>query len=129
MTNSETENAKRKILVIDDEPEVCELLADFLRMQGYQAMYASRSVEGLALAEKEKPDLVLLDIMMPEMDGLECLQRIRKSSPESIVIMVSGLKDEKVAKEAIRLGAYDYIGKPFDLSYLKDNLLARIFMS
>ena len=119
----------RKILVIDDEPEVCELLADFLRMQGYQAFSASRASDGLKIAEKEKPDLVLLDIMMPEMDGLECLQIIRKSSPSSIVIMVSGLKDEKVAKEAIRLGAYDYVGKPFDLAYLKDNLIARIFMN
>ena len=113
--------------MIDDEPEVCELLADFLNMQGYHALKASRAVEGLALAEQEKPDLVFLDIMMPEIDGLECLREIRKSSPESIVIMVSGLKDEKIAKEAIRLGAYDYVGKPFDLDYLRNNLLARIF--
>lgn len=119
----------RKILVIDDEPEVCELLADFLKMQGYESLKAVRAVDGLALAEKEKPDLVLLDIMMPEIDGLECLQRILKTSPGSIVIMVSGLKDEKIAKEAIRRGAYDYLAKPFDLSYLKDNLLARIFSS
>ena len=118
----------RKILVIDDEPEVCELLVDFLSMQGYHAIKASRAVEGLALAENEKPDLVLLDIMMPEIDGLECLRGIRKSSPDSIVIMVSGLKDEKIAKEAIRYGAYDYVSKPFDLSYVK-NLVARIFPS
>ncbi len=117
----------RKILIIDDEMEVCELLADFLKLQGYHTFKASRAKDGLSLAESEKPDVVLLDIMMPEIDGLECLQRIRKSSPESIVIMVSGLKDEKIAKEAIRRGAYDYIAKPFDLSYLKENILGRIF--
>ena len=119
----------RKILVIDDEPEVCELLADFLNMQGYQGMTAVRARDGLEIAEVEQPDLVLLDIMMPEMDGMECLQRIRKSSPDSIIIMISGLKDEKIAKEAIRLGAYDYIAKPFDLLFLRNNLLARIFPS
>ena len=117
----------RKILVIDDEPEVCELLADFLKIHGYEALTAIRALAGLAIAEKEKPELVLLDIMMPEIDGLECLQRILKSSPESLVIMVSGLKDEKIAKEAILRGAYDYLAKPFDLDYLKNNLLARIF--
>ena len=119
----------RKILIIDDEPEVCELLSDFLKMQGYEALTAVRSEDGLALVETEKPDLVLLDIMMPQIDGLECLQRIRKLKPDTIVIMVSGIKDEKIAKEAIRRGAYDFLGKPFDLSYLKDNLLARIFPS
>ena len=114
-------------MIIDDEPEVCELLADFLKMHGYQAFTAVRAVDGLTLAGTEKPDLVLLDIMMPEIDGLECLQRIRKSSPDSIVIMVSGLKDEKIAKEAIRRGAYDYVAKPFDLAFLRNTLLARIF--
>ncbi len=117
----------KKILVIDDEIDVGELLSDFLRLQGYDVSAASRAVEGLASVEKEKPDLVLLDIMMPEIDGLECLRRIRKASPDTLVIMVSGIKDEKVAKEAIWRGAYDYLAKPFDLSFLKDNLLARIF--
>ncbi len=117
----------KKILVVDDEPEVGELLADFLGLQGYQAITAVRALDGLEKVKSEKPDLVLLDIMMPEIDGLECLRRIRKMSPETIVIIISGIKDEKIAKDAIRQGAYDYIAKPFDLDYLKDNVLGRLF--
>ena len=117
----------KKILVIDDEPEVGELLADFLGMHGYQVLTAVRAGDGLEKVKTEKPTVVLLDIMMPQIDGLECLQRIRKTSPETIVIIISGIKDEKIAQEAIRRGAYDYVAKPFDLVFLKDNLLARIF--
>ena len=121
------EPQQKKIVVIDDEPEVCDLLKDFLELNGYQASVANRAADGLKIIEKESPDLVLLDIVMPQIDGLECLARIKKIKPDVIVVIISGLQDEKIAKEAIRRGAYDYIAKPFDFTYLRNNVLSRIF--
>ena len=122
-----TENSK-KILVIDDEPDVGEVMKDFLNSQGYSADSTTRAVQGLEWVEKEKPDVVLLDVMMPEIDGIECLKRIRQISPETVVIIISGLQEEKIAKQAIQYGAYDYVTKPFDFHFLQNNLLSRIFL-
>lgn len=117
----------KKILVVDDEEDVCELIKSFLESSGYTAFTASRALNALEIVQLEKPSLVMLDIIMPDMDGIECLKRIKKIDPSIIVIMVSGLQDENVAKEAIRYGAYDYIAKPFDFAYLRDNILSRVF--
>ena len=120
---------KKKVLVIDDELSLCEVIKDFLDSLGYQTYMAIDAIQGLEMIEREKPDVVLLDILMPEVSGLECLQRIKKSRPNTIVIIISGMQDEELAKSAIRHGAYDYITKPFDLDFLENNLLARIFPS
>ena len=118
---------KKKILIIDDEPEIGEIVKDFLNDLNYTTMIAGDATEGLALAQSEKPDLVLLDILMPQISGMECLKQIKELRPETIVVVISGLQDEQLAKQAIRRGAYDYIVKPFDLNFLQNNLLARIF--
>ncbi len=117
----------KKILLVDDEADVTELMQSFLEHAGYTIITANRAKNALELVELEKPSVVFLDVVMPEMDGLECLKRIKKTAPETIVIMVSGLQDEGVAKEAIRYGAYDYVTKPFDLQYIQQNLLESIF--
>ncbi len=116
-----------KILVVDDEVDVGELVQNFLESYGYQVVTANSAKRAFELVELEKPDLVFLDVVMPGMDGLQCLKEIRKLQPNAIVIMVSGLRDENVAKEAIRYGAYDYLTKPFDLQYIQNDLLPRIF--
>jgi len=120
---------KRKILVIDDEIDLGEVIKDFLDGLGYQTFIALDATQGLDIVVKEKPELVLLDILLPNISGLECLEQIKAKSPETIVIIVSGMQDEQLAKDAIRQGAYDYITKPFDLDYLQNKLLARIFPS
>ncbi|MBN1687883.1 MAG: response regulator [Candidatus Omnitrophica bacterium] len=117
----------RKLLVIDDEPEIGEIVKDFLDEQGYITLLATDAKQGLALLEKEHPDIILLDILLPEIDGLECLEKIRQIDEKVIVVVASGLQDEQVAKKAIQKGAYDYILKPFDLSYLQNNILGRVF--
>lgn len=116
-----------KILVVDDEADVVELVQNFLENNGYQVITATSASRAFELVDLEKPDLVFLDVVMPGIDGLQCLKQIRKMHPECIVIMVSGLHDENVAKEAIRCGAYDYLTKPFDLQFILNDLLPRIF--
>ena len=117
----------KRVLVIDDELTIGELIKDYLDEVGYRTFVAMNAAAGLKLLEKEKPDLILLDVLMPETGGLECLRRIKERQPDSLVIMMSALQDEQIAKQAIRRGAFDYITKPFDLNYLHDQILARIF--
>lgn len=120
------ENPRAKILVIDDEVLIGELVCEFLNSIGYRTSTVPSAKEALEKVETENPDLVLLDVLMPEMGGIECLQKIRKIKPAAIVIMVTAVHDESTAKQAITLGAYDYLTKPIDFDYLKD-ILSRIF--
>ena len=119
----------KKILVVDDEADVGELVQGFLENYGYHVMAASSPKRAFEIIELEKPNVVFLDVVMPGMDGLQCLKQIKKLHPETIVIMVSGISDEGVAKEAIRYGAYDYLTKPFDLQFILRDLLPRLFPS
>lgn len=117
----------KKILIIDDEPDISEALQGFLEISGYMVLTAARAVEAMTILELERPKVVILDVVMPDMDGIECLKSIRKNYPETIVIVVSGLQNESIAKEAIRYGAYDYVAKPYDFHHLQNNILRRIF--
>ncbi|SDH69625.1 sigma-54-dependent transcriptional regulator [Desulfosporosinus hippei] len=108
-----------KILVIDDEEHLCWALEKGLRQEGYQVITATRGKEGLELIQKETPSLVLLDLKMPEMDGLEVLVKARELFPKLLVIMITAHGSIDTAIEAMKLGAIDYISKPFDLNELK----------
>ena len=108
-----------KILVVDDEPEFCRLFANVLADMGYQVSTATEGREGLAKIRDNPPDILFLDIKMPHMDGLECLRRIRKIKRKFVVVMMTGHGDIQSAREAMRLGADEYISKPFDLDDLK----------
>ncbi|SHF22037.1 DNA-binding transcriptional response regulator, NtrC family, contains REC, AAA-type ATPase, and a Fis-type DNA-binding domains [Desulforamulus putei DSM 12395] len=108
-----------KILVIDDEEHMCWALERGLRQEGYQVLTATRGKEGLELIRKETPSLVILDLKMPEMDGLEVLVRAKDLLPKLPVIMITAHGTIDTAIEAMKLGATDYITKPFDLDELK----------
>ena len=108
-----------RILVIDDNPEVVDLLVTCLREEGYGALGALTSDEGLQLVIPYRPDLVLLDLTLPGMNGIEVLKRIRSIAPATKVIMVTGSTDPLLAREVLGLGALAYIDKPFDFAYLK----------
>ncbi len=108
-----------RILVIDDEPAVVDILVTCLREEGYGAVGAETSDEGLKLAILSRPELVLLDIALPGMNGIELLKRIRSIIPTTRVIMVSGNTDPVLVREALELGALAYVDKPFDFAYLK----------
>jgi len=108
-----------RILVIDDNQSLVDMVSTFLRGEGYRVLGALSGDEGLKLAILSRPELVLLDIGLPEINGLELLTRIRSMNPSARVIMVTGNTDPDLAREAFRLGALAYVDKPFDLGYLK----------
>jgi two-component system nitrogen regulation response regulator NtrX len=103
---------KARILVIDDEAEIRRSVRMILEYEGYDVQEASSGPEGVALAEREPPDLIFLDIKMGGMDGLEALQKIRQTNESLPVVIISGHGTVSTAVEATKLGAFDFIEKP-----------------
>ncbi|MEW6008762.1 MAG: response regulator [Candidatus Omnitrophota bacterium] len=119
----EIKEEKPCILIVDDEPDTCEYIEKFLSQEGYRSYSISQPKEVLKEIEKINPNLVLLDIVMPGTDGLEILGQIKKNFPNIRVVMLSGVKDEFILKQAIQSGASDYLVKPFSLDQLKITVL------
>jgi two-component system, NtrC family, nitrogen regulation response regulator NtrX len=103
------------ILIVDDEESIRAALGGVLEDEGYRTLFAVDGEEALAVARQEAPDLVLLDIWMPRLDGLETLQRLKELYPELVVIMMSGHGTIETAVRSTKLGAYDFIEKPLSL--------------
>ena len=115
-----------KVLVVDDEPAAMELLVEFLSTKGYEVLTATNGEEAVRRVKEDRPHLVLLDVQMPRMNGIEVLRRIRELDPELGVIMTTGVNEEAVGRKALELGAFDYIVKPLDLKYLERSLWYKI---
>jgi DNA-binding NtrC family response regulator len=112
-----------KILIIDDEPIILENMAVYLEDSGFSIITCQDGKSGLEAFTSQQPDLVLLDLRIPEMDGLEVLSRLKKRSPETPVIVVTGEGGMGDAVSALRLGAYGFITKPvFDMALLEHNV-------
>jgi len=106
---------RAKVLVADDERQIRDLLSEFLTSEGYEVLLASDGEEATGLAEREYPDVILLDVKMPGIDGIEVCKRL-KAEPKTQfipVIMITGYVDNKMA--AIEAGADDFVNKPIDL--------------
>ena len=114
--------AKAKILIIDDEKDIGWLFSKILTEEGYQVLIALDGQTGISIIKKEKPDLVILDLKLPGMDGIEILREIRRFDKDLCVIILTGYKDVKSAVEAMKLGAYDYLAKPVDIEKLKTHI-------
>ena len=112
---------KEKILIVDDEPRYLRLMEANLATESYQVIRATNGQQAVELVEAEKPDLVLLDVLMPVLDGFQTLERIREFSPTPVII-VSGKGEEQDRVRGLNLGADDYITKPFSAS----EMLARV---
>ena len=102
----------RKILVVDDEPKIVEICRDYLHAAGFEVVTAADGLSGLKAARREKPDLVVLDLMMPEMDGLDVCRNLRREGDVPI-IMLTARVEETDKLIGLELGADDYITKPF----------------
>src|ERR1700704_3178596 len=104
---------KSRILVIDDEAAIRDSLKMTLEYEGYEFIGAATGQEGLTLVEREAPDLILLDVKMPGMDGIEVLERLRSMNEAVPVVVISGHGSISTAVEATKKGAFDFIEKPF----------------
>jgi len=117
----ETSHEHMRILVVDDDPPSVKMTAFLLREEGYEVLAASNGRDALLLLEREKPDLVLLDVMMPGLDGFETLRQIRARDPIPVIFLsAKGETADRVA--GLEIGADDYLAKPFEPS----ELLARV---
>ena len=108
----------KKVLIVDDEPDYCIALRDFLRSRGFEVVIALSGEEALPAYMQRKPDVVLLDIRMPDMDGLETLRKLKVLDQRANVIIVTAIGDDEIIMGAMAEGALDYIIKPVDLYYL-----------
>jgi DNA-binding response OmpR family regulator len=109
----------KKILVVDDEPEVRTLMEHFLTARGYEVRIAENGRVGLQALDTFMPDVVLLDMHMPEMDGLETLKHLVARAPSLPVIMVTVNDDVATTSRLLEAGAADYVPKPFNLDGLE----------
>jgi DNA-binding response OmpR family regulator len=115
-----------RILVVDDEIEVCTVLKEFLDSEGYETHIALTGREALRKVQEVKPRIVLLDIIMPGMGGIDVLKEIKKIDPTVGVIMVTAVDDHELAMQILELGADDYITKPLNLDYIELVVMAKI---
>jgi two-component system nitrogen regulation response regulator NtrX len=121
MNNSVTELASSitgKILIIDDEREICKAVSDILRDEGHRVIVAHDAQSGLKLIGKEMPEVCLLDVWLPDQDGLVVLEKIRSLGSDVCVVMISGHANIETAVKATRLGAVDFLEKPLSLEKL-----------
>ncbi|MBD3296286.1 MAG: response regulator [Candidatus Omnitrophica bacterium] len=118
---------KGRILVADDEQVVREILIRFFKDKGYVVREAANGRQALAKLEEEKPDVLLLDLKMPDIDGEDVLRHIKEKDIDVGVIIITGnpgyIKDQKLLTSA-----YDYIEKPFDLDYLNTTVLTKVML-
>ncbi|MBP3952765.1 response regulator [Bacillus sp. YZJH907-2] len=109
----------KKILVVDDQYGIRVLLCEILQKDGYQMHDAANGVQALKIVEKEQPDLVLLDMKIPGMDGLEILKHIKEDHPQINVIMMTAYGELNLINEAMSLGAITHFAKPFDIDDIR----------
>jgi len=114
---------KSTILIVDDEAEFCQSVSDILRHMGYKPVVRNNPVEALEYLQVESPDLILLDIIMPQMDGRDVLTQVMQQWPEIPVIMITGQAYHvPVAVEAAKKGSFNFLAKPIDMVALKESV-------
>ena len=127
---AENNSLDTRILIVDDDPNVRDFLKLFLKFKGYRDVRtADKGQDALEAVKKEDLRLVLLDIMLPDLNGVEVLRQVKETNPDVSVIMITGYPDEEKARELLKQGAYDYIVKPFDLNYLELSVLSKIALA
>lgn len=112
----------KKILIIDDEPAICKALQISLKSEGFEVDTAFSAKEGIKKFKGFLPDVVILDLRLPDSDGIKVMESIKAIERNTIVILITAYGDTKTAVEAVKKGAYDFITKPFDLEELKITL-------
>jgi len=116
----------KKLLIVDDEVEICEFLKSFFEDRDFKVSTAHSGEQAVRGVEDFKPSVVLLDIQMPGMDGLQALKKIKENFPKTKVIMVTAVETQDKIEEAMRYGADNYITKPLSLEYLEKDVQEKI---
>jgi len=114
------------ILIADDEPNLCQVVSTVLRKEGYQVLVGKDGEEALALLEAHHVDLLLTDVIMRKVSGVELLRHVRETRPQVPVVMMTAYGTIKTAVDAIKLGAFNYLAKPFDMEEMKDVVRAAL---
>lgn len=120
MTQSDTRNLK--VLIADDEIEFASTIVTRLQLRNFVASMANSGKAALAAIEQEQPDVLLLDLKMPDLDGLEVLSSLKDTYPDLAVIILTGHGSFEAGRQGMELGAYDYIMKPVDLNILIEKI-------
>jgi DNA-binding response OmpR family regulator len=115
-----------KLLIVDDEKKLCDYLKNYFGSRGHQVFTANNAKDALALVTKESPELVLLDVNMPDMNGLEVLRLVKRDSPKTRVIMITVNDDDDTREKARLFGADEFIRKPFTTDYLQDVVILKV---
>ena len=108
----------RSVLIVDDEIGARESLKMILK-NDYEVSSTRNAEEAFSKIKEHSPDVILLDILLPDLDGLKVLERIKQNDPDMVVIMITATRTVNTAVEAMKLGAYDYVTKPFDIDQLR----------
>ncbi len=104
----------KKIFIVDDDKQICLILSELIKKEGFEATVAYEGEKALKVLRSETPDLMLVDMMLPGMDGMEVLQQVKELDPELPVVFITAHADARGAVKAIKAGAHDYLSKPFD---------------
>jgi len=115
-----------RLLLVDDEKDVLFFLKTFFQAKNFEVHVAESGKEAIKKVKEVRPHIVLLDIVMPDMSGLETLTAIKEIDPAIGVIMATAVRDNEIGKQAMKLGAYDYVTKPFDLEYMETTVLIKL---
>jgi len=115
-----------KVMVVDDEKPICDFVRSFFGERGHQVISVTDPAKAISLVEQEKPQIIILDIRMPQISGLTLLEQIRKIDKEAKIIMVTIVDDIETQKKAKELGADAFISKPFNTEYLEEVVMAKI---
>lgn len=121
--------AQATILIVDDEAEIRELVGEFLQRRGYRIKTAADGEAALAMILREPPDLVLLDIYMPGINGVDVLRRLKEAGSSVGVIMLTASQDEPLLKTAMDLGAFDVLTKPVDLDQVELAVMVKLMLT
>ena len=106
----------RRMLIVDDERDICDCLQEFFSSKGFSVVSAFSGEEALARLKEDSADVILLDILLPGLSGIEVLKRAKNLNPRAQIVMVTSLDQDDLREQARRYGACDYVTKPFDFS-------------
>lgn len=115
-----------KLLIVDDDKDTCEFLKDFFELRKCIVSTANSGIEGLEMVKEETPDIVLLDVKMPDMNGLEVLKQIKEYDKQIKVIIVTVASDANTRNKAAALGADDFVKKPLNTQYLENTVSIKV---